>query len=288
VISGWGVRAPFVFDAVTFLIGAAALVPVTLRATAPQPRQSPFREAAGGVSLARAIPEVRHTLMLAAAVFCSWGAFFVLEPLYVRDVLHRSPVLLGLFQSAFGVGLLGATLVLPRIGDRVATLRALSASVVGSGVAAAMYVGTRSVVVAYAGVFVWGICVGFFWSPMQTLLQRATPLEAHGRVLSLATTLEGAGNMAGIPLAGIVVAAVGVRATGIGVGALALVAGVVGLGGSQRMARRSDTAASTHAASGTNHHMATPAWASTSVTSNVTTTPTAIPQSSPTMKSYQN
>ena len=260
VISGWGARAPFFFDAATFVVGAATLVPLHLRPLAPAGRESPFREVRRGVALAWSIAEVRQTLTVATVVFFSWGAFFVLEPLYVRDVLHRSPVLLGLFQSAFGVGLIGATLVLPKIGDRVASVPALAASVVGSGVAAGAYVGTRSVAVAFVGVFVWGVCVGFFFSPMQTLLQRATPTEAHGRVLALSTTLEGAGNMAGIPAAGIVIGAVGVRATGVGVGLLALGAGVVGLLRAQpRIARRSDSPASTATADGTNHHITTPA-----------------------------
>ena len=54
--------------------------------------------------MACSLTDVRRTLLLAAAVFCSWGAFFVLEPLYVRDVLHRSPATLGLLQTVFGIG----------------------------------------------------------------------------------------------------------------------------------------------------------------------------------------
>jgi predicted MFS family arabinose efflux permease len=155
----------------------------------------------------------------------------------VRDVLHRSPAVLGLFQTAFGVGLFGTTLLLPRIGDRVASVRALSVSVAVSGVAAAVYVGTHVLAVAFVGVFVWGVDVAFFFPPMQTLLQRVTPVEAHGRVLALASTLDGVGNLAGIPLTGVIVALIGVPATGAVVGGFALTAGAVGWGVDRRARR---------------------------------------------------
>jgi predicted MFS family arabinose efflux permease len=229
-ISAFGLRAPFVFDAGTFVVGAAVVAPLQLGPiTRPQATSSPLRELRTGLQLAQAIPEVRRTLALAAAVVCSWGSFFVLEPLYVRDVLHRAPALLGLFQTAFGVGLVGATLVLPHVGDRVASVRALAVSVAVSGFAAALYVGTHVVAVAFCAVFVWGVDVAFFLAPMQTLLQRATPVEAHGRVLSLAATLEGLGGVVAIPLTGLAVAALGVAATGAAVGMVAIIAGGLGV-----------------------------------------------------------
>ena len=247
-ISLWGVRAPFLFDAATFVAGALVVWPLRLSPVHPAPPLPVRQELARGLALARAIPEVRRTLLLAGAVFCSWGAFFVLEPLYVRDVLHRSPAVLGLFQTAFGVGLFGTTLLLPRIGDRVASVRALSISVAVSGLAAAVYVGTHVLAVAFVGVFVWGVDVAFFFPPMQTLLQRVTPVEAHGRVLALASTLDGVGNLAGIPLTGVIVALIGVPATGAVVGGFALTAGAVGWRVDRR-ARR--TTSVRRAASGT-------------------------------------
>jgi MFS family permease len=144
-------------------------------------------------------------------------------------VLHRSPALLGLFQTVFGVGLIGTTVLLPRLGDRVAAVRVLAVSVAVSGAAAAVYVGTHSVAVAFAGVFVWGVDVAFFMPPMQTLLQRATPTEAHGRVLALAATLEGFGSLVAIPTTGLLITLVGVGTAGAIVGGVAVAAGCAGL-----------------------------------------------------------
>ena len=136
-ISLWGIKAAFIFDAATFVVGTLAVLPLRLRPVRHETAVSVSgRDILAGWHLARSIVDVRRTLALALAVFSSWGVFMVIEPLYVRTVLHRTPATLGLLQTVFGVGLIGATVWLPRIGDRVATVRALAISVVGSGAAA--------------------------------------------------------------------------------------------------------------------------------------------------------
>src|SRR5581483_12422524 len=101
-------------------------------------------------------------LTLSLAVFLTWGTFMVIEPLYARQVLHQTATVFALLQMAFGVGLMGTGLCLPRFGDRFATPRAVAVSVAFSGVAAATYIGTHWVAVAFIGVFFWGIDVGFY------------------------------------------------------------------------------------------------------------------------------
>lgn len=236
-IAAWGIRAAFLIDAATFVIGALAVASLRVppigignqpeSATGPgRAGRAAWRDMKAGLALARRIDAVRRTLLLAVAVFMSWGAFFVLEPLYVRTVLHRSPALLGLFQTVFGTGLVLTSIVLPRLGDRLVSVRALAATVGLSGLAAVTYVGTRSLPVAFVGVFAWGVDVAFFMAPMQTLLQRSTPARAQGRVLALAAAAEGVGSLATIPLAGIAVGLIGVGGTGAVVGGSALAVGI--------------------------------------------------------------
>lgn len=228
-INAWGIRAAFLFDAATFAVGALSVLPLRLHGNASVSGGGfSVRELLAGWRLARRIADVRRTLGLAFAVFCSWGAFMVIEPLYVRDVLHRSPAILGLLQTVFGIGLIGTTMLLPRVGERVVSVKALAIAVAFSGVAAAVYVGTRSMTIAMVGVFLWGVDVAFFMPPMQTVLQRATPVEAHGRVMSLAATANGVGNLVAIPVSGLVVGAIGVSHTGAVIGLLAVMTGALG------------------------------------------------------------
>jgi hypothetical protein len=72
---------------------------------------------------------------------------------------------------------------------------------------------------------------------MQVVLQRATPTAAHGRILALSTTAEGVANVIAIPLTGVCVTLIGVRASGALVGALAVVAGLAGWAAEQRAER---------------------------------------------------
>lgn len=235
-IALFGLRGAFIVDAATFVIGIAAVAPLRLRARATAPtgaqdggRVPLRRELTEGIRIARSTPVVRFTLALSAAVFLTWSTFMVIEPLYVRDVLHRSPTVFAFLQTAFGIGLVGTGLLLPRIGDRVATTRALSMSVLLSGAAAATYIGTHSVVVAFIGVFLWGVDVAFYSAPSRTLLQRGSPAHAHGRVLALYRGLHSWSDVAALPMAALVAGSFGPRAAGLGIAAIAGVAGVLGL-----------------------------------------------------------
>jgi DHA3 family macrolide efflux protein-like MFS transporter len=172
---------------------------------------------------------LRYVLTLSTAVFLTWGAFVVVEPLYSRDVLHRPASQFALFQVAFGIGLVLTGLLLPRLGRRVVGARPLAVAVLFSGVAAALYVGSHTLWLAYAGVFLWGVDVAFFSAPARTLLQQASPIHAHGRVLALYRTGHSLADVVALPVTGLVVGAVGAQAAGLGVAAIAVVAGLFGL-----------------------------------------------------------
>jgi len=152
----------------------------------------------------------------------------VVEPIYVRDVLHASPTVFALLQVAFGVGLVSAGLALARIGDRAGSTGALATSVILSGLTAGLYIGTRIEAVAFVGVFLWGVDVAFFAAPSRTLLQRHSPTSAHGRVLSLNRTLHSLGDLVALPLAGLLAAPLGVQGVAFCVAGIALVGGIVG------------------------------------------------------------
>ncbi len=248
-ISWWGLQAAFFVDAATFVVGIVVLAPVRLN---PLERPDEGRPVLGdlgaGFRLARHNRDIRRTLLLSLAVFCSWGAFVVIEPLYVRDVLHRPPATLGYLQTAFGIGLLGTTAVLPRLGDRVVSVRMLAASALASGVAAALYVGTSVLAVAAIGVFLWGVITAFFMPPMQTLLQRAAPLDSHGRLMAAAGTVNGLANLVSIPVGGLLVGAVGVGGTGMVVGVVLVGAGIAGWRSDQ--SRRLNSSSSAPASAG--------------------------------------
>jgi predicted MFS family arabinose efflux permease len=192
-------------------------------------KQSSWREVWAGFTLVRRTDGLRWTLAVVGSVYLLWALFGLLEPLYVRDVLGESDTVFAMLQTVFGVGLVGAGLALAALGDRIAKPRYVAFAVVLSGATAALYVGTHSVVVAFVGVFLWGVDVAFFYVPAKTLLQRYAPTAYHGRVLSLNQSLEPLAGMIITPLGALALGVVGVQALGVIGGAIAAVGGLVAL-----------------------------------------------------------
>ncbi len=221
-----GFRGAFVFDAVTYAVGLAVLPVVRLapvagagtdgEAVAP----AGFRGALDGWKL------ILHTGVLRRIVACTfvvhllYGASLLSEPLYVRDVLHRSPGVFASLQTVFGLFLVGGGVVAARLGDRVASFRFVALGVGISGITAVVYLGTPWVAVSFAGVALWGAATAVIGGPSRTVLHRATPQRAHGRVLAADLVAASGAELLGVAAAGLLVGGFGVRWTIFGCGLL--------------------------------------------------------------------
>src|SRR6478609_11167230 len=227
----WGLEGAFFADAATFLVGALVALRIRIepvaRAADDEHATSTWRELRDGMSLARRTRGLRWTLTVAGCVYLLWAVFGVLEPLYVRDVLGGTDAMFALLQTVFGVGLVLTGLLLAVVGERVARPRYVALAMIVSGATAALYLGTESEVVAFIGVFLWGVDTAFFFVPARTLLQRYAPAAFHGRVLSLNQSLEPAAGIVMTPLAALALGVVSVQALGIVAGAIATIGGVV-------------------------------------------------------------
>ena len=134
-----------------------------------------------------------------------------------------------LLQTAFGVCLVVTGVLVARLGDTVANLRVLALAVTGSALGAIWYLGTASVVMAFAGVMAWGAVTAFLAGPSRTLLQRNAPRGAQGRVLAVDQTVEGLGHLVAMPVAAGLAAAFGVQGAIVVIGLGVVALGVRGL-----------------------------------------------------------
>lgn len=230
-IAAFGFRGAFVFDALTYALGLLVLPAVRLRPRAASAGEGVpgFRDAFHGWGIVARTGVLRRTILCTVAVFSLYGLSLLAEPLYVRDVLHRPPSTFAALQTAFGLFLVGGGLVAARLGDRIASFRWLAAGVAASAVAAVLYLGTPWVAVAFLGVALWGGATAMFSGPSRTVLQRATPEHAHGRVLAVDMVAGNAAMLIGVAVAGPVIAAAGVRGAVAAFAALPLVVGLAGL-----------------------------------------------------------
>jgi MFS family permease len=227
-IGALGFSGAFVVNAATYLVGVAVLVPFRIGPAPSAPARTRIRdEIVEGWRVVAARPELRSGLLLAASVYVIWGAFIVVEPIYVREVLHAGPTTFAFLQACFGVALFVTGLVIARLGERAVRWSLVCAAAIGSGVAAVAYVGTEALLVACLGLAAWGTVTACFLSPLQTLMQRAAPVEAHGRVFALDGMVHSAGDLVSLPVVGVLAGTVGVQVAGVALAALPIAGGVV-------------------------------------------------------------
>lgn len=231
-IAVFGFRGAFVFDALTYALGLVVLPIVQLRPKAERPDDAGaprLREVFAGWSLVARTPVLRRTVTCTAVVFALYGMALLAEPLYVRDVLERPPSTFAALQTAFGLFLVGGGLLAARLGDRIASFRWVAVGVAGSGAAAFLYLGTPWVGMAFVGVGVWGMFTAAISGPSRTVLQRATPEHAHGRVLAVDMVAANGAMFVGTALAGPVISAIEVQGAVLVFGGVALFAGLAAL-----------------------------------------------------------
>ena len=227
VISWWGIRAAFVVDALTYVVGALVVAPLRLRPLATERvRARAVDEIREGLRIVRGTPVAVTLFTLGFAMWLSYGTFAVLEPLYVRDVLDAPVTTLALLQTVFGVGLVGTGLSLPVLRRHLERTGALALVIVAAGVSAGLYGGTSNVAVAFGGVFLWGIASGLFGAPSRTLLVRATPDGAHGRVLAGWRMVQQLGHVVPVAAAGLLAEVAGVQGVLVGLGGVLVAVGI--------------------------------------------------------------
>lgn len=231
-IALFGFRGAFVFDALTYALGLVVLPLVRLRPKAERPAEAGapgLRDVFAGWSLVARTPVLRRTVTCTAVVFALYGMALLAEPLYVRDVLERPPSTFAALQTAFGVFLVGGGILAARLGDRIASFRWVAVGVAGSGAASFLYLGTPWLGMAFVGVGVWGMFTAAISGPSRTVLQRATPEHAHGRVLAVDMVAANAAMLLGTALAGPVISALEVQGAVLLFGGIALFAGLAAL-----------------------------------------------------------
>jgi MFS-type transporter involved in bile tolerance (Atg22 family) len=114
-----------------------------------------------------------------------------------------------------------------RLGDRLVRWSVVCAAAIGSAIGAALYVGTANVAVAFIGLFLWGVVTALLISPMRTLMQRAAPVETHGRVFAFDGMVHSTADLVSLPVVGLAAGLIGVQAAGVAMAAVPLTGGVL-------------------------------------------------------------
>lgn len=229
-IALFGFRGAFVVDAITYALGLVALPLVSLREPAKTEEGEPETgRVLDGLRRVWQVPVLRRVVACTALVHLLYGAALLIEPLYVRDVLGRSEEVFAGLQAIFGVALVGGGLVVARAGERLASFRFVVIGVIGSGIAAFVYLGTPWLPVAVVGVVIWGVVTALMGGPSRTVIQRATREVEHGRVLAADLMAGSTAEVVGLASLGFLIDAIGIRTSVLLLGSV-VVAAAVALG----------------------------------------------------------
>jgi len=163
-------------------------------------------------------------IAMAVAMFVL-SSFSPLVSIYIRDALHAGTFWFGIISSMIGVGLIGGTQLVTRLGRGRSKPQVVLSGLLGLGIGAAMLGLFRNIPTAALSMFTLGFTIAFVIVPAQTMSQQETPHEMAGRVSSTFISLLSVAQVLGLWLSGRLAQILGMRllflASG---GALAIIA----------------------------------------------------------------
>jgi MFS family permease len=213
LVAAFGERICYAVDSATFL--GSALLLATLCYSQPAQRslrRAVLRDLGAGFRFVFADPRFSFVVFSMAAGTFAAGCFGALASVYVRDVLHRGPPLLGMIGMLIAAGTLTGSALLssavegrrdPRtsIGGGMAAVGASILLIAAEPTQAATLIGSAGI----------GLGVAVVVVAAAAMLQGETPPELRGRVNAAAAALASLAQVAAMLLSGMWATHLGIR-----------------------------------------------------------------------------
>lgn len=214
--------------AVSFLALLAVLrVPMPSAPVDPD-RGSLVRSVATGLRLLMTVPQLRSVTVATTVSFTGMGALPVVFPLLAEEVGQEAAAGGALF-SAFALGALAGSSVLAARQTRTEPLRMAFLGITGLAVAFAAVAAAPTFLVALVLVAVAGAMEGPTLASTLAVRAAHSPADMQTQVVTTAASLKFGGFALGSSVAGVVVAAYGVRVGLLALAAMQLVGLVLGV-----------------------------------------------------------
>ena len=235
-LSGAGTVYAAALASTAVALGLLLLIP-DVRQTGERPALA-LGDLRAGARTAWADRRLRLLLIVTVSGWTLINVFFVLEPLFVRRVLHQGGDAVLYLWGAHGTGALLGAIALSRTArgtGREVTLVCAGVAAVGVGILVYTGVGLYRVALVAAGISGCGFAL--FYPPLLALIQRVVSEEQRGRVTGLFVALQETmglvSSLALLALAPLIV----VRPTMVGSSMVLVTIGLLGV----RAARRQET-----------------------------------------------
>jgi MFS family permease len=207
-----GAPAVLAVDAASYLVFVVALV--SLPAEVGGERSGAPIRGLGLVPAIRTLASIRPVLgttLMFMAANAGEGALLVLIPVYVRDVLHGGPATFGLLLSTFAFAVLAGSLMTGAIRWTHPLGRSIAGMQTAAGIAYAPFLFEPNLGIAVATMALAGSLTSPLTIWAQSLRMRLIPDDIRGRSFGVLRTVMQSTPPLGGALAGVGIAAIGVR-----------------------------------------------------------------------------
>ncbi|MFH1754616.1 MAG: MFS transporter [Candidatus Latescibacterota bacterium] len=231
IVGFFGTSPAFFIDAATFLLGAAILMGLAAQRaeTSSSVKRDFLEEFKEGIRYIRHTPLMRSLVpMLALLVFVG-SMQSPLIVVFVKEILLRGDVELGILMSAVGLGGILGGVSTAVLGRRVGGLGAISWFFIIEGVLLALFAVNRSYSLGLLIFVIFGTLGAALHIILMSLFQTHIPEEKRGRVFANLTPILGPLSIASIGLGTLLADRAGVMVVLIAAGAMEVAGGLYGV-----------------------------------------------------------
>jgi hypothetical protein len=204
LVAAAGAPTALILDAATFLICGAMLIDVHVHVQEDQATsvRSRLKTAWGYINN---VPALRALLLIQGAALIFFESAAPIEVPYAKAVLQAGDSGYGVLLGAWGLGVVGGSLIFARSASRSLGLM-LSAGTLAVGVAYLGFAAAPNLGLASVAAVVGGIGNGVQWASVLSSVQRLTPHALHGRVIGALESLGAVCPAIGLTIGGALVA----------------------------------------------------------------------------------
>jgi MFS family permease len=212
LVAAFGERICYAADSATFF--CSALLLTTVRYSRPAKRAPPgsvFRDLGAGFVFLFADPRFSFVVFSMTAGTFAAGCFGALAPVYVRDVLHLGPPLLGMIGMLIAAGTVAGSTAMSGCTRLRDPRRLIGYGMAAVGASILLIAAQPTQAAALIGSAGMGLGVAVVVLAAAVMLQGETPPELRGRVSGAAAALTSAAQLAAMLLSGMWARHLGIR-----------------------------------------------------------------------------
>jgi MFS family permease len=212
LVAAFGERICYTADSATFF--CSALLLATLRYVTPVNRSASragSRDLSTGFVFLFNDPRFSFVVFSMTAGTFAAGCFGALASVYVRDLLHRGPPLLGMIGMLIAAGTVAGSTVMGGCTRRRDPRRLLGCGIAAVGASILLIAAQPTQSAALMGSAGMGLGVAVVVLAAAVMLQGETPPELRGRVSGAATALTSLAQLAAMVLSGMWATHLGIR-----------------------------------------------------------------------------